>query len=80
MLLAAVLAALMLVPAASAASLGHHPTSVLVTFEKGVSASKRASLHDRLNTRAVTSWPELRTQVVVLPKGLDAGSAVRRFE
>jgi len=80
-LLAAAAALAAAAPAASAAETpAHHPGSVLVTFEPGATAAKRASVHSALGSRVATRFSNLRTDVVVLPKGLDPVTAVARYE
>ena len=61
-------------------TLGHHASSVLVTFEDSAGATVREAAHAAVGATVAARWPELDTHVVSLPEGLDPVAAVAAYE
>ena len=80
MLAAACLALAATAPAAAAATVEHHPSTLLVKFAPSATAQERASVHGAIGATVANRFPELGIDVVALPDGLTATDAVTRYE
>lgn len=71
---AAALTALAVAPAAASTvatpSGGHHPSTLLVSFDPGATAAQRAAAHATAGATVANRFPELGVDVVRLPAGL----------
>ena len=77
---AAAAAALAVAPAAASAAVatptgGHHPSTLLVTFDHAATADQRAYAHQLTGATVANRFAELSVDVVQLPDGLTPASA-----